>query len=154
MKLIYNCYGSAHSSVLAAGIHVGILPRDRIPTAEEIIAVPQYDRTDTEEIGTIFYFDKDEFGFEVYIMGMKGSSKIVERAIYSILDQEGIDRTELVLVDTLPYVNNTTRIGGFLSRGLGLVSIGRPLTIHGLQKSYWRFVDLVNNVKDRLSNIQ
>jgi hypothetical protein len=87
-------------------------------------------------------------------MGMKGSSKIVERAIYSILDQEGIDRTELVLVDTLPYVNNTTRIGGFLSRGLGLVSIGRPLTIHGLQKSYWRFVDLVNNVKDRLSNIQ
>ncbi|KXS42307.1 MULTISPECIES: DUF3189 family protein [unclassified Candidatus Frackibacter] len=154
MKVIYNCYGSAHSSVLAAAIHTGVLPHERIPTKEEILNVPHYDKTDTEEIGTIYYFGEDELGFKVYIVGMKGSRKIVKRAIFSTLKHLGIARTELILVDTLPYVNNMTRIGGFLSRGLGLISIGRPLTVYGLQRSYNRFVNLVGDVKERLANLQ
>lgn len=147
MKVIYNCYGSAHSSVLAAGIHVGLLPEDRVPTFGEITALPHYDQTETEEIGTIYYFGEDELGSQVYILGMKSSPKVVKRAIFSMLEEFDIDRTELVLVDSLPYVNNMTRIGGFLSRGLGLVKIGRPLTVYGLQKSYSRFVNLVQGVK-------
>ncbi|SJZ54308.1 DUF3189 family protein [Selenihalanaerobacter shriftii] len=153
MKVIYNCYGSAHSSVLAAGIHTGIVPDDRVATAEEISNIPHYDRTDTEEIGTVYYFGKDEFGFDVYIMGMKSSPKIVKRALLSNLRIFGIDRTKMILVDTLPYVNNLTRIGGFLSRGLGFVNLGRPLTIYGLQKSYKRFINLVKSVKKRLDHI-
>lgn len=153
MKVIYNCYGSAHSSVLAAGIHVGLLPESRVPTCEEITDLPHYDRTNTEEIGTIYYFGQDELGVQVYILGMKSSSKIVKRAIFSMLEEFNIDRTELILVDSLPYVNNLTRIGGFLSRGLGLVKLGRPLTVYGLQKSYFQFVNLVQDVKKRLGYI-
>ncbi|MBM7623847.1 DUF3189 family protein [Sporohalobacter salinus] len=153
MKIIYNCYGSAHSSVLAAGIHVGLLPKNRVPTTTEIMDLPHYDQTETEEIGTIYYFGEDEFDSQVYILGMKSSPKVVRRAIFSVLEEFDIDRNKLILIDSLPYVNNLTRIGGFLSRGLGLVKIGRPLTVYGLQKSYFRFVNLVQGVKKRLSYI-
>ena len=150
MKVIYNCYGSAHSSVLAAAIHVGMLPIDRVPKTEEITKLPHYDKTATTEIGNIYYFGTDEAGIEVYILGMKGSTKLVKRAIYSMLSELEISKNELLFVETLPYVNNLTRIGGFLSRKLGLVSLGRPLTIWGLQKVYHQFVELVKDVKGRL----
>ncbi|MGB3963216.1 MAG: DUF3189 family protein, partial [Tepidanaerobacteraceae bacterium] len=35
MKIFYCCYGSAHSSVVAASIHLGLLPSDRVPTSRE-----------------------------------------------------------------------------------------------------------------------
>jgi hypothetical protein len=31
MKIIYHCYGGTHSSVIAAAIHLGLLPEDRVP---------------------------------------------------------------------------------------------------------------------------
>jgi len=40
-----------------------------------------------------------------------------------------------------------TKVGGFFSRRLGLVSIGRPLTIIGIQQKYESFIALVNDVK-------
>ncbi|HPZ72110.1 MAG TPA: DUF3189 family protein, partial [Peptococcaceae bacterium] len=33
MKIIYNCYGGAHSSVTAAALHLGLLPEARPATA-------------------------------------------------------------------------------------------------------------------------
>ena len=51
------------------------------------------------------------------------------------------------MIDTLKNVNMITKVGGFFSRRLGLVSIGRPLTIIGIQQKYESFIALVNDVK-------
>ncbi|MEW6227787.1 MAG: DUF3189 family protein [Bacillota bacterium] len=147
MKVIYYCYGSSHSSVVAAAIHLGWLPCDRVPEPREIMGVPHYDRTDPQDIGTCFFMGTDEAGREVYIIGMGAAKRVVKQAIESIFRICGIPSTEYMLVDTLPQVGLITKVGGFLSRAVGLIGVGRPLTIWGVRRSYGKFVQLVRNIK-------
>ena len=61
MHVIYYCYGSAHSSVISAAIHLGRLPSDRVPTQEEMMRLTDFDRTESWQIGTLFFKGHDEF---------------------------------------------------------------------------------------------
>lgn len=149
MKIFYYCYGSAHSSVVAASIHLGKLPLDRLPSAEEIEFLPHFDKTDSYEIGTPFFMGVDEHGTEIFITGMTSERQLVKKAIYSFLRNSGIDENDVMMVDALRYVNLKTRIGGFLSRRLGLVAVGRPLTIKGIQEKYADFLTLVKETKQK-----
>jgi len=45
LKVIYHCYGGAHSSVTAANIHLGLLPRERTPGYRELISQKLFDHT-------------------------------------------------------------------------------------------------------------
>ncbi|MCF6095870.1 DUF3189 family protein [Thermovorax subterraneus] len=150
MKIFYCCYGSAHSSVVAAAIHLGWLPEDRVPGFHEIENLPHYDKTDSLEIGTPFFMGKDEKGSEVYIIGMTGQRQLVKNAILSFLKYNNIKTKYIFFVDTIPLVNLKTKIGGILSRRIGLVAVGRPLTVIGIQEKYFEFVKLVNEVKKSL----
>lgn len=147
MKVFYNCYGSAHSSVLAAAIHTGMLSTDELPSNAEILHLPHYDKTSNEEIGLPFFFGYDELGNEVFIIGMGGQRDVVKKSIQSFLKDSGVPQTSYVIINTLSYVNWWTRIGGFLSRRLGVVKIGRPLTVFGLKKVYFDFVKMVVKAK-------
>ncbi|TYP54918.1 DUF3189 family protein [Thermosediminibacter litoriperuensis] len=150
MKIFYCCYGSAHSSVVAAAIHLGWLPSDRLPDTEEFKRLPHYDKTNSFEIGYPFFMGRDERGIEVYIIGMTSQRKLVKRAIVSFLEHSGVNTDNLFFIDTLPLVNFKTKVGGILSRRLGLVFLGRPLTIKGIQERYFEFVKLVEIVKKRV----
>lgn len=152
MDVFYYCYGSAHSSVVAAAIHLGLLPTDKIPCPEEFSALPHYDKTESFEIGTPFFMGKDEFGSNIYIIGMTSERELVKRAIFSFLDHSDINLDSILFVDALKNVNLQTKIGGFLSRRLGLVRLGRPLTIYGIQREYFKFIKLVQDVKKLIIN--
>lgn len=147
MRIFYCCYGSAHSSVVAASIHLGLLPWNRLPKAREFEVLPHYDKTMSFEIGTPFFMGKDELGAEIFILGMINQRKLVKKAIRSFLKYSGVDNKDVIMIDTLQNVNLMTKIGGFTSRRLGLVKIGRPLTIWGIQREYDSFVELVHKVK-------
>ncbi len=151
MKVIYHCFGSAHSSVIASAIHTGLLPVDRIPSKEEILTLPYYDQTQREQIGNPFYVGRDEFGSEVYILGLANHKDVGVRAILSILKIYNIPSNQLVIADSLKEINTLTRIGGFMSRRLGLIKLGRPLTIKGIQMGYYKFVRLVKEVKEQIT---
>lgn len=64
--------------------------------------------------------------------------------MYTELNGSGND---LILVSSQPFVNTWMKIGGFTSRGLGIVPIGRPIVTYGTLKSYMGLVDLVEKVK-------
>ncbi|MCR4430081.1 MAG: DUF3189 family protein [Tepidanaerobacteraceae bacterium] len=149
MKIFYYCYGSAHSSVVAASIHLGMLPSDRLPSAKEIEMLPHFDKTDSCEIGTPFFMGIDEYETEIFITGMTNERHLVKKAIYSFLRHSGIDESDLMMVDALKYVNLKTRLGGFLSRRMGLVALGRPLTIKGILEKYADFLALVKETKHK-----
>lgn len=153
MKIFYCCYGSAHSSVVAASIHLRLLPMDRIPASREFQWLPHYDKTESFEIGTPFYMGTDEYKSDVYILGMASQRKLVKKAVLSFLAQLGLDTRDLMMIDTLKNVNLITKIGGFTSRRLGLISIGRPLTIIGIQQKYRDFIRLVAEVKRTEQNM-
>ncbi|AZR72760.1 hypothetical protein BBF96_04745 [Anoxybacter fermentans] len=154
MKIFYYCYGSAHSSVLAAALHTGMLSIDRLPSIQEIVNLPHYDKTENSEIGTPFFYGYDEMDNEVYIIGMGAGKEVVLNSIKSLLKDCGIPGTSYVFINTLSKVNWWTRIGGFLSRALGLVSLGRPLTVYGLKKTYFEFVKMVVKAKRDIKYFQ
>ncbi|NLZ54782.1 MAG: DUF3189 family protein [Thermoanaerobacteraceae bacterium] len=149
MKIFYCCYGSAHSSVVAASIHLGLLPSNRVPTSKEFLVLPHYDKTESFEIGTPFFMGKDEYDSDVFILGMASERRLIKKAILSFLAHAGLNTHDIMMVDTLRSVSFLTKLGGFISRRLGLIAIGRPLTILGIQQKYPDFVKLVAAVKIR-----
>ena len=153
MKIIYYCYGGAHSSVIAASIHVGMLPTKRIAEKKEILNIPYFDVTPNNKMGMPLYLGMDSWGNKVYCVGW-GIFK--ERILSSILLLKDGDRDflfdNIIFVYALPVADIFIRLGGFLSRRMGLILIGRFLILIGVRKRYNQFVDLVNKVK--LHNIR
>lgn len=150
MILFYYCYGGAHTSVTCASIHLSYLPNDRIPSAHEFKSVPFYDKMENKNIGLPVYMGRDELGWDVYFIGMKSASVVVIPAIKSYLNENYISQTDILFVNTLAKLHPITSIGGFSSRRLSLVSLGRPMTVWGIRRSYPLLIDLVNNVKEVL----
>lgn len=147
MKVIYCCYGSSHSSVVAAAIHLGNLPAHTVPYSRDIIDLPYYDKATTDELGACIYMGTDDAGCDVYILGMGPARKIIRRAVESIFELCGVSRDSYMLVDTLTSIGVITKIGGFLSRRIGLTGIGRPMTVWGIRRAYLHLASIVEDVK-------
>lgn len=143
MTIVYHCFGGAHSSPVAAAIHVGLLPRDRVPPAQAIRTVPYFDATPPGRWGCLLPVGRDVHGHAVYVMGHGPHGPVAVQALQAGYHLAGGDPSGLVLVDTLRCVNVWMRLGGYLSRRLGLVRLGRPLVIWGTKKAYPRLAALV-----------
>ncbi len=151
MKIIYHCYGGAHSSVVAAAIHLNKLPKDSKPAPEEILSCAYFDEVPTEKHGLIHYLGRDENGHDVYNMGCGGGGKVIEKALPGILNIYGVSSEDLIMVDTLSCVNSLMRIGGFISRALKLTTIGRPIVVKGTIMAHPELLKMVEKVKSDLS---
>jgi hypothetical protein len=152
MHIIYNCRGGTHSSVSAAAIHLGLVTGEKVLKKEDILLkVPFYDKLTKEDLGKINYIGTDKRGNLVYALGRKGAKNIVLQAIASTLEIYGINpKEEILFVDTMPAVNTKMKIGGFLSRSLGLVSVGRPIVLSGTQDAWQSLDQIVRNTKLKL----
>ncbi|SMO42151.1 DUF3189 family protein [Melghirimyces algeriensis] len=150
MNIIYQCYGSAHSSVTAAAIHLGKLPENRIPTVKEVMNLPDFDRSLDTYIGTLFYKGKDECGISVYTLGLGREWQVGLRSVESLLQLIGQDPSTFRIVHALNCITFTTKLGGALSRKYGFWWMGRRLAAYGVRKSYPRLVTLVQEVKNDL----
>ena len=147
MHVIYYCYGSAHSSVASAAIHLGRLPSDRVPTQEEMLQLTDFDQVESWQIGTLFFKGHDEFDNPVYTLGLGPEQAVAKQALLSFLDQLGLDTGNLFLNHALPHINRYAKVGGALSRRYGLVKWGRPLSAYGIRRDYFKLVEFVQGVK-------
>lgn len=48
MIVIYHDVGGAHSTSVAANIHINKLPVDRIPNKKELLSLPTFDKIEKE----------------------------------------------------------------------------------------------------------
>lgn len=154
MKIFYHCYAGAHSSVVASALHCGILPLERLPSLEEITAVPYFDQTSPNLVGTPYFMGHDEYNNEVFFIGMFRRSDLVKRAIYSFFELCEIPQEQSRFIDALHVINLSTKIGGGMSRRFGCVRTGRWLSSWGVQRCYPGFVELVKGVKYELQQHQ
>ncbi len=150
MQIVYHCYGGTHSSPVAAAIHVGLLPEDRIPRPAELMAIPLFDRQPHGCFGRLWEVGRDLRGHRVCVMGRGPAGPHALAALQSGYALAGGRPEALMLVDTLGCANLWMRLGGYLSRQLGLVGIGRPLVIWGTQRAYPQLVALVQTVRQEL----
>lgn len=104
---------------------------------------------ENEDIGTPIFVGTDEYGSDIYIMGMRNVRQIVIPSIKSLLNENSIASDHILFVNALVKLHPITAIGGMLSRRLGLIAIGKPLTIWGIRRHYKVFVELVEKVKEK-----
>lgn len=136
LKVFYHCYGSSHTSVVAAAIHTRRLDPDRVPTTRELTAVKHFDRVRDAELGTVFPVGPGPDGEAVYVVGFGPGRKIIRQAVESFLELKGVPAEDYILVDALSRANFAVRAGGVISRRFGLVSVGRPLAALGIRQIY------------------
>jgi hypothetical protein len=150
LNIVYYCFGSAHSSIISAHIHLGTLPSDRIPTEQEILALGDFDRNDSYFIGTLYYKGIDSKGRRIYTMGTGGHMEIVPESFLSMIEISGGNQEDYSLFMALPHINRLAKIGGALSRRYGMIKWGRRLVVKGIQQSYPNLIEFVQRCKNSL----
>lgn len=146
MKVIYHCFGGAHSSVTAAAIHLGWIESHRLPTLEELMKIPYFDKTEQNDYGIIRFMGLDEKGHEVYILGKRNLGWRLNNVLIGLADLTG-KKDELMVVNCLAYVNWMMMLGGFMSRRLGLIFPGRPILYEGVKNSFMNLTSMVSTIK-------
>jgi len=142
MKIIYHCFGGSHSSVAAAALHLGMLNKNRIPTVDDLMQIPFYDKTSDADFGSIRFMGTDEFGHDIYVMGKKSFSNRYSSmlmGVAKILERQD----KLIMVNCMDRVNWSMKIGGFTSRRLGWAFLGRPIVSWGTARAFAQLVNLV-----------
>ena len=145
-KIIYHCFGGAHSSVVAAAIHLGQLRTDTLPGNDDLMGLTLFDRQTKDGHGLLHFLGFDERGKQVYCLGCRNAGTTVEQVLLQVGEMFGV-REELFFVDTLHCVTFNMRIGGYLSRRWQLIRLGRPLVLDGTRKAFPALVKLVEKVK-------
>lgn len=154
LRIVYTCYGGTHSSPIAAAIHLGRLPRNEIPTPRQLMDTPLFDKVEGDGRGRLVLAGTDRFGNDVYVVGRgKESVATIHNTIVSAWTLVGNHTVPIELFDTLQCVNILMRVGGYLSRGAGLIVLGRPLVIRGTRRAYPRLVRLVEQVEKRTNGL-
>lgn len=150
MIFIYNCYAGTHSSSLASAVHLKKLPLDRIPTREEIFHTEYFDKLTKKDFGRMIFRGTDEDGNRVYSIG-RGPSKLIIPCLVNVINvlccEHGF-REQVVFSNMSPAVNLPMQIGGFVSRRLGMTSVGAPFLAIGAQKAHQRILDIVAQTKE------
>ena len=146
MKIIYHCYGGAHSSVTAAAIHLGWLPTDRLPAKAELMGLPYFERTTDKDHGHIRFMGQDQYGNEIFVLGRRNCAKVFENMAKGLVTVFGEATEEYMFFNVMPYVNWRMMLGGYTSRRLGIIYFGRPIILAGVIASYWKIVSFVQRV--------
>lgn len=149
MKIIYHCFGGSHSSVTAAAIHLGLLDENKLPTQSELMKIPYYDKTNNSDFGSIRFMGRDKNGDDIYVLGKKSFGERYSRILVGVARILGVEK-ELMVINCMPGVNWVMKIGGFTSRRLQLVLIGRPLVTQGTKWAYKYLVNLVAQTREML----
>lgn len=154
MMIVYHDVGGAHSTAVAANVHINKLPVNRIPSKQEILNLPTFDKIEKDQVGHLMYIGTDELNAQIYTLSRQRKPDLVIRAItdmYCILHG---NTNGLIIVDTKLAVNLLMNIGGFTSRKLQWVSFGRPIVTKGTQQAYMDIVNIVKNVKNNMEKNQ
>jgi hypothetical protein len=151
MKIFYHCYGSAHSSVTAANLHLGVLPLTRRAQLSEIAHQPLFDQAEAWQVGLPQYMGSDEWCNQIYVIGLAGGRHSLAAGLVDFLQAQLVDMSQVLLVDALRSASVPLRIGGYTSRRLGLTALGRPLAAWGVWLKYHRYVQHVREIRAKVS---
>lgn len=128
---------------MAAALHLGRLDPNRLPSGRELQSLPYFDRRPRGMEGWILFLGRDEYRNEIYVVGKRSMGETFDNLIVDLIRALDLPREEVLLLDTAPLVNWPLAVGGFLSRRMGITSIGRPLVIWGLRRIFARLAAFV-----------
>lgn len=148
MIVIYHDVGGAHSTAVAANIHINKLPMDRIPGKQELLNLPTFDKIEKEQMGHLIFIGEDENQVKIYTLARQYEPNMVINAVTDMYSALHGSNDGLFIVDTKPAVNFLMNIGGYASRKLHWVNFGRPIVTKGTQHAYMNIVNIVKGIKN------
>ena len=155
MIVVYHDYGGTHSTALAAAIHLGIVGGDgatSIDSRSLLSRVPYFDQVPNTCKGTVMRIGRDSDGNEVFILGRRGDADLAINTVLSAARAWPM-RLGHLFVDVSKRINLLMRIGGFISRRLNLIPIGRPIVTYGTRKAFPSISQLVKKTKRTLAQL-
>lgn len=133
--VIYSCYGGNHTSPLAAGLHLGLIPWGQPLTLEALERLPPFDRLTGLDLGRLYLWGDGPYHHRVATVGHGGRLDLVRTAVLSAMAAAGGGRAGPTLwVDVYDLLTPLVRAGGLLSRRFGLTRPGRAVLVLGLER--------------------
>jgi Protein of unknown function (DUF3189). len=118
---------------------------------DEMLALPYFDKTSKMDFGSIRFMGIDEYKNEVYVLGKKNVGRRYGNMLKGVAELLG-KKDEIIFVDCMTRVNLGMKLGGFTSRRIGWVSLGRPVLGRSTRKAFWDLVNLVEITRLRAIN--
>lgn len=151
MKIVYHCFGGAHASPTAAAIHLGIISQEKPPTFKDMRGIPFFDKMIASQHGKLNYLGDDRFGNGIYFMARRNNTALIINIIRECARLKGEDPSDYYFVDCMQHLNLLMIMGGFSSRALGWVKVGRPIVTLG---TIVAFPALISIVKKTMHHIK
>jgi len=150
VKVFYYCHSGVHASVVAAGIHLGLLPQNNKLNERLVLELPYFDDRQGWPAGTPFFIGEDEKGSQVYTLAVGNERFLAPKSIRHFLQLFQLSQEDVYLVDALKYTTALLKWGAYLSLDLNMKFIGRPLIMTAIRKSYPNYVQQVERLKVEL----
>jgi hypothetical protein len=109
-----------------------------------------FDRQTKEGHGQLHFFGFDEWGNQIYSVGCRNVGSSMEKLLQNVAGVLQLN-DDLVFVDTLHCVNLKMRIGGYISRRLGFIRLGRPLVLQGTREAFTELQSLVSRIRKEVA---
>lgn len=150
MRVVFHCYGGTHASPVAAAIYLRKLDESRRPSLRDLMQLELFDEVESRDFGRLIPVGRGDRGDDVYVLGCGRHPQIVLQALKGFTKLLGGDPDEWLMADVRPHINWVMRVGGFASRSLHLVALGRPLVGLGTLLAYPKLVKLARDTRRRL----
>ena len=143
LYIIYHDEGGIHASLIAASIHLNLLPMEYVPNKSELKKLSTFNRCDKKCWGRLVYQGKDEYNNRVYTLGRKHAGYLATNTLQSVTQMVEGKEEGVFCVDTSRFNNYRTS----LAMRLGFHSLGESLATLEAIKAYPELVKIVQKTK-------
>lgn len=135
LHIIYHDEGGTHSCIIAASMHLNLLPMDQKPSKSQLLNLPNFNGLKKRQLGRIIFHGKDIYDNSIYTMGRKHAPVLIENTLKSVVSMLDLDESEILCVNTSLKANLYNLLGRICFH-LGLINMGKYLDILDVLNSY------------------
>jgi len=142
MIVFYLCPSGDFAGTICGALHLGGLSAARGPSHREIIQLRRFGESKPEDIGRPLFLGVDQFGNQVYSIGVLQENDVALRTIDDLLRIFHIPPHEVILADAVPCGGWRLKLAGLFS-GWGMHSWAYRLAVPSIRRCYPALSDLV-----------
>lgn len=149
MHIIYHCPHPSYAAVVAAAIHLGLLPPDQKPPPRSLLEIVDHFAWNRAERGRIYPAGLDEGGNSIYFLPRGFNLTILQNVVAGFSAILGVDKGELSLVDAELAAGRHWRRGALFVCSLGRIAGSRFFPLLEIERNYFALVRLVEEQRGR-----
>ncbi len=152
LRVLYGCYTGVHTSLLAAGFHLGWFD-SQTSFRECRKRMDKYGSLTYKEIAKPIFWGLDEQGYEVYTIGLAKERQVFIHAVNTLFGLYNYSFRDYHLVDTSDCGGRLAAVGSEVSNFRLLRPWGEALIEQSLARNLESIAKLVQDTKAYLDSL-